>query len=128
MSAARPIVLVAEDDHEMRRLVADALRRDGYDVDELADGGRLLVRIALGRAEPDLAVALIVSDIRMPGCSGLDVLQGLRDEDWRMPVILMTAFGDDEVRERATGLGATLFDKPFALGDLRAAVRALLPR
>jgi DNA-binding response OmpR family regulator len=123
----RPLVLLAEDDHEMRRMLADALRRDGYDVEELADGGRLLVRIARAHQSPPLSVSLILSDIRMPVCSGLDIVKGLREARWEVPVILMTAFGDDEVRERAAALGATLVDKPFALEDLRRTVRALLP-
>jgi two-component system response regulator PilR (NtrC family) len=111
----------------MRRLVADALRKDGYTVYEAEDGGRLLVRVTAHYAHPESDVDLIVSDIRMPICSGLDILQGLRDAHWKLPVILMTAFGDDATRARAEGLGAILFDKPFALDDLRTAVKILLP-
>jgi DNA-binding response OmpR family regulator len=126
----RPRVLVADDDAEMRRLVAESLRKDAYDVIEEADGGRLLVRIAaiytLG--ETSDPVDLIVSDIRMPVCSGLDILKGLRDAHWKTPVILMTAFGDDETRVRAEKLGALLFDKPFQMSVLRLVVRDLLER
>jgi DNA-binding response OmpR family regulator len=123
-----PRVLVADDDAEMRRLVGDSLRKDGYDIVEETDGGRLLVRIAAiytfeGTVDP---VDLIVSDIRMPVCTGLDILKGLRDAHWLTPVILMTAFGDDDVRARATRLGAVLFDKPFQMADLRSKVRELL--
>jgi DNA-binding response OmpR family regulator len=121
-------VLVAEDDPEMRRLVADALRKDGYEIVEEPDGGRLLVRIAAiysfdRTSDP---FDLIVSDVRMPVCSGLDILQGLRDAHWKTPVVLMTAFGDDETRARASKLGASLFDKPFTMQALRAKVRELL--
>ena len=123
MMQPRPLVLVAEDDHEMRRLVADAIRRDGYDVEELADGGRLLVRVARDGA----GIALVVTDVRMPVCSGLDVVRGLREANRTVPVIVMTAFGDDEMRERAAALGALLFDKPFAMDSLRAAVRSIVP-
>jgi DNA-binding response OmpR family regulator len=128
MTLSRPRVLVAEDDPEMRRLVADALRKDGYEVIEEPDGGRLLVRIAAIYAFRSTAdpFDLIVSDIRMPVCSGLDILKGLRDAHWHTPVILMTAFGDDETRARAEKLGALLFDKPFALAALRSTVRRLL--
>jgi DNA-binding NtrC family response regulator len=66
---------------------------------------------------------LIISDVRMPGVSGLDVLATLRREDWSTPVILMTAFGDLETRAEARRLGAkALFDKPFDVDDLRTAV------
>ena len=127
MALRRPLVLLAEDDHEMRRLVADALRGDGYDVEELPDGSWLLGRVARAHAEPPLSVALILTDVRMPGCSGLDVLKGVRAARWQVPFILMTAFGDDEIRESALALGATLFDKPFAIEELCAAVRLLVP-
>jgi DNA-binding response OmpR family regulator len=123
-----PRVLIAEDDPEMRRLVVDALRKDKYDVVEETDGGRLLVRIAAiytfaTTVDP---FDLIVSDVRMPVCTGLDILKGLRDAKWDTPVILMTAFGDDETRARAHKLGALLFDKPFTMSALRAKVRELL--
>jgi len=123
-------VLLAEDDGEMRCVVAGALRSDGYEVVELPDGGRLLVEVAArikagGRGDsPDL----IVSDIRMPVCTGLQILSAIRDAHWRTPVILMTAFGDERTRRDAESLAAVLVDKPFDLDDLRAAVANLLPR
>jgi DNA-binding response OmpR family regulator len=121
-------VLVAEDDPEMRRLVADTLRKDGYDVVEETDGGRLLVRIAAIYTFEDTVdpFDLIISDIRMPVCTGLDILKGLRDARWLTPFVLMTAFGDEDVRSRATRLGAVLFDKPFQMSDLRQTVKELL--
>jgi two-component system cell cycle response regulator CpdR len=128
--ATRPFrILVAEDDAEMRRLVTDALRDDGYEVVELADGGRLLVDIAARlKAEPKGdEIDLIVSDIRMPICTGLQILEALRQAHWRTPVILMTAFGDDATRRQAESLRAVLFDKPFDLDDLRTAVANMLP-
>jgi CheY-like chemotaxis protein len=123
-------VLLAEDDAEMRRVVGDALRGDGYEVVEAVDGGRLLVDIAARLKGGDGAgsVDLIVSDIRMPICTGLQILAALRDARWRTPVILMTAFGDEAVRRHAEGLDAVLFDKPFEVDDLRTAVANLLPR
>jgi DNA-binding response OmpR family regulator len=128
--SANPRVVVADDDMEMRRLVAESLRKDDYEVIEEPDGGRLLVRIAalysLGRTVDPFD--LIVSDIRMPVCSGLDIVQGLRDAHWNIPVILMTAFGDDETRRRAEVLGALLFDKPFEMGALRLVVRSILDK
>jgi DNA-binding response OmpR family regulator len=125
-----PRVLVAEDDADMRHLVVETLRKDGYIVTEATDGGRLLVSLArefwiMGAGE---VTDLVVSDIRMPVCSGIQLLEQLRAAHWRVPVILMTAFGDDATRRRATSLGAVLFDKPFDLDDLRTAAAALLRR
>jgi DNA-binding response OmpR family regulator len=124
-----PRILVAEDDDDMRRLVVEALRRDGYDVTALSDGGRLLVTLAHELIGRDGGLAdLVVSDVRMPVCTGMQILEQLRAANWRIPVILMTAFGGAPARERARTLGALLFDKPFDLDDLRTAVACLLRR
>jgi len=128
---SRPFrILVAEDDAAMRSVVADTLREDGYDVVELADGGRLLVDIAARmKVGADIdSVDLIVSDVRMPICTGLQILEVLRKAHWHTPVILMTAFGDRATRKQAEDLLAILFDKPFDMDDLRTAVANLLPR
>lgn len=125
-----PRILVAEDDADMRRLVVEALHKDGYDVVAISDGGRLLVTLAheiVERGGAGLA-DLLVSDVRMPICTGMQILEQLRASHWMIPVILMTAFGDAATREQARGLGAMLFDKPFDLGELRAAVALLLRR
>ena len=125
-----PRIIVAEDDSETRWLVTEALRVDGYEVTSLSDGGRLLVTLAhemVDRNGADL-MDLLVSDIRMPVCSGMQILEQLRAAHWSMPVILMTAFGDAAARDHARSLGAVLFDKPFDLDDLRMAVGFLLRR
>ncbi|HEX3593664.1 MAG TPA: response regulator [Polyangiaceae bacterium] len=125
-----PRILVAEDDAEMRRLVTEALRKDGYEVIAVSDGGRLLVTLAhefVDRKGSELA-DLVLTDIRMPICSGLQIVEQMRAAHWRIPVILMTAFGDRATREQAGMLGALLFDKPFDMDDLRTAVASLLRR
>lgn len=123
----RPRVIVAEDDPEMRRLLTATIAADGYDVTNADTGPALLM--AIGRFGQENALpALIVSDIRMPGRSGLQVLQWLRDAGWQVPVILITAFGGDEVMEQATHLGAAcVLSKPFDLDDLRTTVARLAP-
>jgi DNA-binding response OmpR family regulator len=119
-------VLVAEDDAEMRRMVIQALRLDGYQVIEAEDGEELLSLLLANDSTQHAPIDLIVSDVRMPGISGVDMLETLRAADDSTPVILMTAFPDDLMRRRADNLHAMLFDKPFELGDLRVAVAALL--
>jgi DNA-binding NtrC family response regulator len=118
-------VVVGEDDLEMRRLVVGALRRDGYDVAEAADGTSLLA-VLREHATLGQRVDLVISDIRMPGCTGLQVVERLRGADDRVPVILMTAFGDDDARVEAARHGVLLFEKPFGLDELRDAVSELL--
>jgi CheY-like chemotaxis protein len=123
-----PRVAVAEDDPDMRTMVGDALRQDGYRVIELANGADLLVRIAhqYRYHEPDDALDLIVSDVRMPVINGLEILRGLRNAHCQTPVVLMTAFGDSATRDEAQKLDAVILDKPLELAVLRAEVRRLL--
>ena len=121
-----PRVLVAEDDTEMRQLVAEALREDGYDVYEAADGGRLLFEVTSRDAPSRGDLDLVVTDIRMPIGSGLRVIEALRKARWKVPVIIMTAFSDEVTRADAAAVGAILFDKPFAIDDLRAVAKQLL--
>jgi DNA-binding NtrC family response regulator len=120
-----PHVVVAEDDDDMRRIVVEALRRDGLDVGEASDGASLLALIGFYEEIGD-PVDLIISDVRMPNHSGLDVLGRLHATAHAIPMILMTAFGDDDIRAEAEKHGAMLFDKPFQVDDLRKAVAKLL--
>lgn len=125
-ASPRRRVLLVEDDPEMRELMALALRGDGYEVREAADG---LEALRLLGAEENPGFDLVVSDVRMPGCSGLEMLQRLRGRPSQIPVVLVTAFGDRETHARARRLGAALLDKPFELNDLRELVfEALDPR
>jgi CheY-like chemotaxis protein len=125
----RGFVLLAEDNLEMRRMVDAELTRAGFVVLAVKDGNELLLYLAWASEYnnrvplPDL----VVTDVRMPGPSGLDVLAALQAVDRRLPTIIMTAFGDDETHARAQALGpVAVFDKPFDLGDLRdAALRAV---
>lgn len=116
-------VLVADDDPATRELFSWSFRRDGFDVVEVADGVELFEAIEAavhvgGVGEPPLS--LVVSDVRMPGLTGLDVLWILRAGRWQVPVILTTAFNDPQVRAEARTLGAwAILDKPFPLDDLR---------
>jgi DNA-binding response OmpR family regulator len=119
-------IVVAEDDDEMRALVVSALRRDGWEVIEAQDGAHLRLALDPLFRDENAPIDLVVSDIRMPGFSGLEVLQALRRSRRTIPVIMMTGFGDDRVRERVEHLGAFLFDKPFEVDDLRTAIFYLL--
>jgi DNA-binding response OmpR family regulator len=127
VAAAR--VLLADDDSDMREMVASALREDGYEVIEARDGWQLLQYLAThARAVDDNPIDLVISDIRMPGKTGLDILAGLRWADPSTPFILITGFGDMQTHMEARRLGASaVFDKPFDLEHLRSVVLNLLP-
>jgi DNA-binding NtrC family response regulator len=122
-------VLVGEDDTEFRHLLAMVLEGDGYNVQEAADGTQIIEWLAywsdLGSL--DAACNLIISDIRMPGFSGLDVLTSLHCLDSQIPVIVITAFGDEETQRMASCLGAVAFlSKPIDMDDLRTVVLNVL--
>jgi len=127
-NASPPRILVAEDNLDMRQLVADCLRRDGYEVQEVADGDELLVRIeetfALQRTAKRLD--LVVTDVNMPGYTGLEILTGIRDAGLTIPVILMTASQNDSLRAEAGSLHAAFLQKPFLAEQLRELVRSVL--
>ena len=121
-------VFLADDDREMRRMIAQALRHDDHFVVEAADGAALMADLGHafhGATAPDGGTA-VISDVRMPGRDGLAILRALNGYAWRPPFIITTAFGDSALHAEAHVLGAhAVFDKPFDLGILRATVRAL---
>ena len=127
--AIQPCVLLAEDDREMRMLLAAALRQAGYDVVEALDGVDLLDCIAwVVERRPDWSETVLVSDVRMPAMGGLEVLARLRSMGWPGPIILITAFGDEATHDLARRLGAThVLDKPFDLDVLCEAIRQVHP-
>lgn len=116
-------VLVAEDDEEMRRLLAQALCWKGAEVLEAADGLDLWRRFS---AERHNGLDVVVTDVRMPGMSGLDALKAIRDVDEDMPVIVITAFGDYQTHHRARALGAVVIDKPFDVDALVSSIEELV--
>ena len=121
-------ILVADDDPDLRALIASGLRRAGYDVVEACNGMEAIDHIAPTVWTRRDGFKAIVSDVCMPDLTGLDLLAALRCTRFETPVILMTAFGDEEVRAEARSLGATaVLDKPFNLGELHAAVQKATP-
>jgi two-component system response regulator AtoC len=126
----RARILVAEDDTDTRWLVSTALRCDGHEVIELRDGGRMLVEVAsaYGASGLNPICDMFVSDLRMPVCNGIEILEAVRRVRWKTPYIVMTAFADPATRRHIESLGAMLFEKPFDIAELRAAVRKSLGR
>lgn len=116
----RTVLLIVEDDQEMRSLLCDELWDVGWRIVEARDGHEALERI--GECMP----TLIVSDLRMPA-GGLDYVARLRTLAPRAPIVLMTAFGDARTREEAYQYGVAAFlDKPVRMTDLKMAIKNLL--
>jgi len=122
-------LLLAEDDGDLRRLLVETFEEEGFRVTEAADGRELRRWISLSGRSPQFARPdVLVSDIRLPGFTGLELLAELREKDWSLPVILITAYGDDRVHREGERLGAALvLDKPFDADELVSAVRRLVP-
>lgn len=120
-------ILLAEDDDAMRSMIQQVLTRAGHIVVPLEDGFELADYVELIRQETGLrAPDLILSDVRMPGRTGLEVLAQVRARGLTCPVLLLSAFADDPTREEARRLGAqALLDKPVDMDELKAAVMAL---
>ncbi len=114
------VLLVVEDDPEMRSLLCDELWDLGCRILEAADGDEAVQRII--DSPPDL----ILTDLRMPA-GGLDYVARLRTLAPRCPIILMTAFGDARTKSAALQFGITAyFDKPVRMADVKSAVKKLV--
>lgn len=124
--APPPLILLAEDDPEMRRLLSASLRRRGYRVREAASGLELAERLFADFDSGEDLPHLVVSDERMPGLTGLSALRALRKRAFATPVVLITAWGDASLHEEARALGAEVLDKPFDLEDLHRLVASAL--
>lgn len=124
-----PRVLVAEDDDAMRALLEETLGRRGYTVETAATGPALLRRVAQS-VQPRTTLPLpdlLITDVRMPGLGGLDVVAALRAADAWLPVIVITGFGDAPTLARARRLGAAqVLEKPFELDELCRLAQGLL--
>lgn len=120
--APRGRVIVAEDDDEMRRIIVETLQRSGHEVLDVKDGVAVLLELAQNSRFRYDAVDLVVADVRMPLCSGLQVLETIHMACPGLPVVLLTAFGDAEMHARVTKLEGTLLDKPVSMEALRLVV------
>src|SRR5579862_5176705 len=112
-----PLLLV-EDKNELRAMLRKALERAGYSVDEAPDGSAAIQKLRARR------YLLIITDLKMPGASGLDVLRESKQADSTIPVILLTAFGS--IEEAVTAMKEGAFDflqKPVDLEHLRLIVQ-----
>jgi DNA-binding response OmpR family regulator len=124
-SDGQPVILAADDDPDIRELVAFRLERSGYTVLQAADGEEALA-LAL-KHTPDLAVL----DVMMPKMDGFEVVRRLRAEETtkHMPIIMLTARAQDSDVEEGFESGADDYlRKPFSPQELRARVQAILGR
>ena len=125
--ARRPRILLAEDHALLRKAIRVALQRDGFDVVEASDGAELVQALQGSVTKGDPAPDLILSDQTMPGVTGIQVLEGLREAQWPLPFVLMSGSLDARLEAEAYRLGArAVLEKPFDLAELRRIVREAL--
>lgn len=115
------LVLIADDDQAIRGLLQNFLEGEGFRTVD-AKAGRDVIP-AITRHRPDL----VIMDVRMPGMSGLDVLDHLKRQNIDIPVLMMTAYGTSNIAIEAIQRGAYDYvTKPFELDDLLATVKRTL--
>src|SRR5919108_3104422 len=122
VQAPPPRVLLVDDDEELAELVGEYLAREGFVLDAEGDGTRGVSRALSGDYQ------LTVLDVMLPGVNGFDLLRSIRSLS-RVPVLMLTARGDDVDRIVGLELGADDYlSKPFNPRELVARIRAILRR
>ncbi len=109
--------------------MVEILRSDGHEVIAVTNGFDLLemIEVSLDRGVGSDKFDLVISDVRMPGLSGLHVFTQVGYGPDIPPVVFITAFGDQELHDQAHHLGAlAVLDKPFDIDELRAFVNGYL--
>jgi FixJ family two-component response regulator len=115
------LVVVVDDDDSMRSAVQDLLEAVGFAANGFASAEEFL------RSGKQQETACLITDIRMPGMSGLELQARLNAERCRIPIIFITAHGDEKMRLQARREGAVEFlSKPFDNEVLLDGVRAAL--
>ena len=115
-------VVIADDNDDMRA-VRGLVEGLGAEASEAASGGDLAILLV----EDDRAIGLLVTDVRMPWATGVQVALSARNAGLTMPIIVITAFGDDRLRDQVKRLGtATLLPKPFRAEEFLSLARSYL--
>src|SRR5918993_1710891 len=116
-------ILVVDDERSMREFLAIMLAREGHDVVAAENGAQALAAL---RQRP---FDLLISDIRMPDCSGIDVLREAKGLQADLPGILMTAFSSTETAIEALRSGALDYiSKPFDVDEMKRVIAQALER
>ena len=114
-------ILVVEDDEEMKSLLKGFVEKEGYEADFVEKGTYGFKKLITE------SFSLIITDIQIPGFSGLDILPGLKKLQPETPIIVITAFGDQEVQNRAYEMGATAYlEKPICFDELRELIHGMI--
>ena len=119
MPKTKPLVSVVDDDKSMREAMRGLMKSLGYTAEAFASAEEFLS----SRQVPH--TSCLIADVHMPGMTGLELHRHLMASGKTIPTILITAYPDDSVRERALGDGVVCYlTKPFEENDLLACIRS----
>ena len=117
----KPLIACVDDDVSAREALEGFLKAFGFTADVFSSAEEFLKSDRLDET------ACLITDVHLRGMSGLQLQSSLAASGFRIPVIVITAFPSDRVRERALGAGAICFlDKPFGREDLLSGIRSAL--
>ena len=123
MPKAKPLISIVDDDESMREAIKGLMRSLGYRVEAVASAQEFLSSRNGRRA------SCVIADMQMPGMTGLELHRHLLASGNPIPTILITAYPDNGVRERALAAGVIGYlSKPFEQDDLLACIRSALTR
>jgi len=117
-------IMVVDDERSMREMLEIFLGREGYEVMGYSSAGDALDDLA-----EDQNFDLIITDINMPGLTGLDLLKNVKEFEKDIPVIMITAYGSPDSAVQAMKLGAVDYiTKPFRIEEIKARISAAVER
>jgi FixJ family two-component response regulator len=121
VAKAKPLISIVDDDESMREALKGLMKSLGHRVEAAASAEEFL------RSPHICRTSCLIADVQMPGMTGLDLHRHLSASGKPIPTILITAYPDDSVRERAVAAGAIGYlSKPFDESDLLACIRSAL--
>ena len=121
MPRAKPLISIVEDNEAVREAIKGLMKSVGYRAEAAASAEEFLRSRHLGRT------SCLIADVQMPGMTGLELHRRLSASGRIIPTVLITAYPDDGVRERALAAGVIGYlSKPFDENDLLACIRSAL--
>jgi len=114
-------ILIIEDDEEMRALLKDCLLEQGVETDSAENGSEAFRKLVKESFD------LVITDVQMPGLTGLDILPGIKKLQPETSIIVMTAFGSEEVCRKSFNRGATAYlEKPIPMDRLKTMIHEMI--
>ena len=125
-------ILVVDDEDVVRSLVSDVLSCAGFHVTSASDGAEALAMLLVNGGNASAPVDLLLTDVNMPGLSGLELINALKDKGMELPTLVMSATGGETLASEVESRGcAGLLTKPFhasvLIGHIRQAIEGRAP-